>query len=794
MRLLMGLAYVSAQITKFDQQLKFIQDDFWISPAISSDFYKEEIQPIEEAQTHSTAMMGGAMVGVETTTYNMIKGLWLDRHQMKDVINVLAGHREYLLDRYHLLGVELEGKPLYKYIYEAMQSQGFPAADLVQSAVDAHLPQGTEPMQLPVSFEKSVDEAMTRMADPARKNGILSDIYRVSNDKVDQALIESLKANTDRLADLASKIDYDGDRSSPLLQLAKYDDLWEATISKYGYLMGIVDMTTARSEIASYWDRRETTNRHLRYAAYGVGIGIGIAAIVFSGGAAAEVGGAAVEGGEATATAMSALGIPLRSWLIGAGMVADAGLSTALYVDSAEAAKVAKGLYLGTVHEGSNSDMNARIEMKDSDFHLMIGSLLVLGLSSVNLVRLAVARALVVREGVTMVEVTEADLSCLRKAVAEIAERAENLAPMGRALLATVENMLGMAVGEAKFAKIQELGKAVEALAAELKVSPTSIYSRLESAPGLGRIVKGWRARQLTSRIMIASNTLKQLIGDTKAIVPGTFNGTMVGQQVNNFVISVVAEAASRGNKMLHEEKSEFIGDMIRGTLITAVLTMTGASSDVAGAAEELSAAGNPQLKVIGGFTGGPWAKMFKEAKEVGKAGFANASVGMIINAVSDGTSQAIQYVKAGDTPGAPSAEDRIWRVARGTAWNGLSLGISSTLRYRYFCRWAEKYIAGKVMAGAGRTILIQSAFSVNNFFGSWSYVTAGQHLGFLDSSGKQVPEIENGVENADIDTIQIGNLTGGYFKVTGDAVAENYMFDFLSGGPAQAGPEPVLQ
>lgn len=148
-RLILGLAYVSAQLTQFDQQLKFIQDDYWLDQGVSQQFFHEEIEPIEQAQ----ATGGSGMVGVDSATFNTAKGLWLTHHRMKDVINVLAGHREYLLDRYHLLGVEVDGKPLYKQIYQAMQGSGFPAADLVQPAVEQRLAPGEEPIPLPSSLK-----------------------------------------------------------------------------------------------------------------------------------------------------------------------------------------------------------------------------------------------------------------------------------------------------------------------------------------------------------------------------------------------------------------------------------------------------------------------------------------------------------------------------------------------------------------------------------------------------------------------------------------------------------------
>ena len=213
----MGLAYVSAELTQFDQQIKFLTTDFWNAPEINKEFYNTEIEPIESAQNRIMGL-GGNTGAAFSQTYDLQKKNWLTQHGVLNVLNVLAGHREYLLDRYHLLGIEVDGVPLYQLIYQAMQSAGFPSAKMVQAPVALHLPAGNDPIPMPATFEQAVDHAFSQLVNAATQARELSTLERAVNGKIDQALIQSLQANTERLTELSSEIDYSGSRKSPLLR------------------------------------------------------------------------------------------------------------------------------------------------------------------------------------------------------------------------------------------------------------------------------------------------------------------------------------------------------------------------------------------------------------------------------------------------------------------------------------------------------------------------------------------------------------------------------------------------
>lgn len=773
-RLLMGLAFVSAQLVKYDQQLKFLERDFWEEPSIRNQFDREVLVPLRKSLKKMTGGKGNFMIGFDHYA-DLAKRSWLTGHEMDSVFAVLAGHREYLMDRYHLLGISVEGRPLYQRIYAEMEKLGFPSAQMVQPVVEKKLPSGSDPIPMPEAFEKALDAALGDISETSASLRFLSKLSEVGNAKVDNALLQSLRANTDRLADLAAQLHYDGSRSSPLLALARYEDLWDATISKFAYLEGVVDLQGAKKELREHWDRRDKTNRRIRYATFALAIGIGIAALAMTGGTAAAAASSAVEGGEA---AIALLGIPLRSWIVGSGMIAEVGLSYSVYVDTKEKAKVAEGLYLSTKESASRADMINAIEMKESDFRFLVGSLVCMGFSSIQILKLAAVRNITMRAGQVFVKITNKEIAALKKGLGRIAIRAEVLAPLGRAMLAIARGTLGITVSQSR---AMTLGDAIASVARQMKLSTAVVAARLEAAPGIGRLIKGWKVRQLSSQIIIEEELVKLAAGLVDS-VPGSFAQRMITNQLRNAAISVVAERLARGEEMLGEQKAEFIGDMIRGSLITAVLTFNGQALRP-GAEEAIY--GTSRLNVK---TEGFWAS---GAGQFTRNATSNAAWGMIINGSSSSAQELIQFARD-DSKDAPSFSDRFWKVAKGTAWSGLTLGLSSTTRYTIFQNWVEPYIANSIKFRPLAKIVIQAAWTGNDLFGSWSYVHFGQKWKFLDGGDNEVDEYSP-ESSWNVRKLLVEETVPAYFKTDTDAVGAEYLFDFLREGEA-AGPAPLIQ
>ena len=234
-------------------------------------------------------------------------------------------------------------------------------------------------------------------------------------------------------------------------------------------------------------------------------------------------------------------------------MITDTGLSTSIYVTTKDAAKVAKGLYLGTTRSDGYADMEGTIEMKESDFHLMLGSLICLGLGTTQLVRLASVRSVFTRAGQSFVRLTSDEVGTLRQAVNQLSERAEVLAPMGRALIATVRGLLNMTVGEDSVMAVED---AIGQLSRQMRLAPAVIRARLESNAVVGPLIKGARLRNEISRIMGRPS----------------FFRTAVEQEIISASVSVVTESAARGKHAYSDELPDVINDMLEGAVITFAL------------------------------------------------------------------------------------------------------------------------------------------------------------------------------------------------------------------------------
>lgn len=759
-RLLLGLAYISAQITKFDRQIKFIEEDFWNNPTITVEFYDQELE-----KRYRQAKLDPDLNALE----HSVKEQWLSRHGMTDILATLAGHREYLLDRYHLLASEVDGAPLYQQIYKAMQKVGFPAADQAQPLPSPHLPSGTDPIQMPSSFEQALNSALNNLSSSGQ-NQILSELNAAVNAKIDKALITSLEANTDRLNALTQIMDYDGSRSSPLLELARYPDLWAAATQKYQYLSGIIHLKGARDEIDRFLTRKDTQTKQIRYATYGAGIGLGVASMILSAGTTAT----AASGAQAAA---ALLGIPLRTWLVGSagilGSGAFAAQSTYDYVASEEAAKMSKGLFLGTAAIGTHQGMKDALLMAEGDFRTMIGGLIILGAETKVLTLLSKGRALVQSGGKTLVRLSSEELSGLRSSIAALAERSEKIAPMGRALITVLKSLLGMVAGTDRIVGLEE---AITSVAAQMRLAPAVVQARLEENLLIGPLLKSWSARQLSSKILIERELVEAAAMGRPAKDLPTFAKTMFNQQMNNLVTSVVSEYKARGDRF-SDEIGDFGIDLAQGAVVTAALVWFG--SPTLPEAEQ-AVFGGAKIRTQGSFWNSGLGDFLKR-------GSRNFLVGMSVNGSSSLIQEGVKLVKnEPSNDHSPGASARAQHALANTLYGGLFTGVWGTSRYKVFSA-VENLLAGIVKNQSTAQILIQSAWTGNNLIGGWSYVTFGKALGVFHSDGSVDaldPNAPEGSHELDpsITGIEIQELGGGFIKVDGDESAAGHLFDFLRG------------
>jgi hypothetical protein len=724
-KLVRGLVYVSALLAKYDQQVKFVEKDFWADRRIDSQFYEEEL----EDWVRSVAMAGGQPD--ISTMYDFARKRWMADHKMGEVIAVLAGQREFLLDRYHLLGIEVAGKPLYHHVYRAMEAKGFPAASTVQAPVRPRLPSGTEPIPVPTGFDESVDRELNRLADGAAGEARLRELVDSVNDRIDQALLASLSANTARMAELTREVDYSGDRSSPLLELARLPELWDAAMDKYGYLGGIIDFAVARRDLDAYFERVDRTKRRMRYAAYGVGIGLGVVALVASGG-----------------TAGAFLGVGAKVWLAGSGLVMAAQASYD-YMDSRAAAEVARGMYLGTVHQGTYARMRDAVMVAEQDFKIMVACLVTLGLELPILTMIARARTVVVAGGRTFVALTKSELATLRTAVEMVTKRARFLAPLGRALVMMGRGLVGLTSGVEGLVALEQ---AIPVVAARLRMAPALVRAKLEANPMIGYLIRGYRDR------VMANPTFLQM---------------MVREQAMNAVATLLAEISARGDRF-RDELGQVALDFTTGAFITGALVWVAVKP-----AARLSVNGvrRPQTVFDPGFSGRERLNLFLEN---GKTNFL----------VSFTTTAAVrggrEIYDAATTEGGPGAAERAERTLMNALFGGTFTALSSNARIQAVM-WSQRLINRHVAEGATRKIILSGLSFGNNWFGGWHYVKLAKWAGVEFENGHAEPVSEasqSGVmSNAPIAGPQLQDLGGAFLRLDGDDDSAAYMFDFLRDG-----------
>jgi hypothetical protein len=518
----------------------------------------------------------------------------------------------------------------------------------------------------------------------------------------------------------------------------------------------------------AHWEKRDKINRRLRYATYAVAIGVGIGAMALTGGTAGS--------------GLSLMSVPLRTWLVGGGMIAETGMTARLYADSRDTARVAQDLYLATKSSASRADMVDAIEMKEGDFRLLVGSLVGLGISSVPLLKVATNRIVTSRGGQAFVKITREEITELRVAVRKVAGRAEALTPLGRALLAVARRGLGLALTEKRMVR---LGDAIASTARKLKLAPSIVAQRVEDAPWIGRLIKGWKARELSSQIIIEEALVKKAAG-LPAVAPSSFTYRMVTNQLREATITTVAQYLADGDEIFGDKKGELIENIVRSSMISTVLTFTGQkvlpqSKTLNAKAQRANIALDNTLPAP--IPIGPVASFARDAAK-------NAAWGLVINGTIGGVKQSYQHL-ASDDPHGPTLSERFETLGRSAGWSALTLGLSSTTRYRIFQHWVEPFIAGQVQNKPLAKILIQSAWTANDLFGGWSYVLAGRAVGALDHDGKEIDETSP-EDSWSVQKLRVADLQPAYLKIAPEEEAgAEYLFDFLREG-ADAGPVPV--
>lgn len=729
-RLAAGLLYVASLLSRYDQHLKFYQEDFW-QGEVWKDFYYGHVVPLLATDIDSPFVL--------QQTIESEKRAWLKEHKMDEAIAVLAGHREYLLDRYHILAIPVEGKPLYAHLYEALRKDsGFPDAKMKQSPVEPRLPSGTDPIPLPDGFDKKFDAALESLAKDSTERGgkVMKSLLAGIHPKVDLALLESLKANTNRLVALTSEIHFKRTEASALLDIALYPEVWEGAKSKYGYLDGVIAFDQAKKKLEDFFKKREKNRKVRRYVGYGLGIGLGVVAIVASAG-----------------TAGTFLGIGARAYLVGSGLVT-AAQATTDYVDSKKTAEIERNLFFGTARVGSHAAMKQAILIAAQDYRAMIASFLMLGVDLGAVGAIAKTRSLVMSGGRAFVQLSKTELKLLQTQVTKIATRAEALAPLGRAMLSTARHILGMTRATQV---LRPLGEAAEIVAMQMKMTKAAVIEKLQKNAYIGRIVQDY--------------------GDIVQMEP-KFMRMMLREQAVSFTIGMTSEVMARGSKF-KDELGYVAFDILTGAGMTASMVFIVGRNAMRAEKLGLNGIRRPKTVFDKGFTMKDRGKQFADSFK------SNFLVGVTWNAGGQVIMEAFQ-------DNDESLGDRAGDVLKMGAFGGVFMGISSNLRYQ-FMGHVSNLIGKSSINKTGGAIAITGLSAANQLFGGWHWVKLAKHWGIQGDDGKVVPMNESTPENQLANgNLVINETESALLKLEGDDDAVGYIYDFLREGD-DAGPAPIL-
>jgi len=734
LQMVRGLIYISAQLSKIDQALKYFQKDFWDNSKIADEFY---LQQVEKLKKESLEQGKEAPLLILT---DHLKQEWMDEHGMTDTLAALAGQREYLLDRYHLLAIEVDKVPLYQHIYDALEKVSFPDNAMVQKVTVEHLPPGIEPIPFATEFESQVDQQLERMGQADGAQMVEESAYFVDS-KIDKALLISLKNNTEKLEELTRDTDFTG-AGSPMADLAQYDDLWDVAQKRYGYLAGMINFKEARESSKKYIKAVEDSKAKLRYTAYGVGIGLGIVGTIATMGTGAEV---------------VALGLTAKQILFGASLVttAQAGFD---YVDSKKSATLARGLYLGSAKNGSYKLTKETQIVSEESYQYLIVNLVMLGCQLPLVSALSKGRAILTNGKNTFVALHEPEIQMIREAIAKVAPRAQALAPLGKALLATARNLLGQ---QAMFNEMVTLNQAVIRVAAQLKTTPAKIYEVLKKTPIVNKLITGWEERVMVTPDFLAS---------------------MIREQGASFTVGMVAEYMARGDNLPNELNWVAL-DTFTSAVLTAGLVWWDAKTP---ASIKLNL---PRHMFDKGLSPLQRATIF------GKRFRNNFIMGWGVHLPTDLAINAYQHAK---NPDEKSLGDRLEYIGKSGLLSSILLGVSSNIRFQGMSKLEDVLLARMKNDPNKAKIILYSSSLANNLFGNYTYIMAAKATGVQSSAPmlEATDEAEDLYERElakDPDAQKYGfkPVSGAFIKLEQENDAAAYLLDFLRRGE-EALPNPA--
>lgn len=534
-RLAAGIIYLSANLARLDRHLKFIDEDYWRNPEIRRQFFRAERSCIEQ-NTFETE--GGG--STEESAYLTCRTEWMTRHGMDQVKQRILVLKALIAERHNILSVDLgSGEYLYQAVYSRLiAAAGFPDPATPVRPTVLRLPTGEgnrDPIPLSTTFEDEIESRLESLSEP-HDRGRLEALLRGNSEQVgiatliDRALEKMLLANEDSLERLCSAIEYRVEWTSPLVQLARYPELWEEAKSQFAYLGGLLDFDSAQAAFSNYFRTDHQERTQLRYATYAGVIGLTVAALFSLGstllgaGALSAAGGATASVGAATGTTAASsgfMGLSAGTWMTGIAL-ASTGIAGYGAYRSHEDSRLSNHLFLGSRRSGSSVIAARDRVMSREDYQLFISSAthLFFRVPWIEAV-VAVARPVgngIVNGAVALAE-TERGIQVAQWMAAQgtrinrLSRVFPGLSTFVRALGRSLETPLGLAAGTT-----QTLEQAIQSLSLSTGLARTAIVNRLSRIPLLasifGRTESGVRLTELADRVFVQSGYLRYLINE----------------------------------------------------------------------------------------------------------------------------------------------------------------------------------------------------------------------------------------------------------------------------------------
>ncbi|HUP58509.1 MAG TPA: hypothetical protein VM598_13715 [Bdellovibrionota bacterium] len=516
-RLLRNLVIQSAEIRKYDLDLRYYEEDFWKDPSVDRMF-------MSWVNSQGYRVTGNGCRTLSDYDYDgrmsrePCKQAWIKQHGVDKTIARLAVVREFQ-NQYPILSVQVDGKPLYIRLYEEFERAGIlPSTATPQRSSVEKLPEGAAELPVPQHFRQALSQSLPNFTDDSeflklltRSHMDLKPVFDRVNLFLERGLLSILEANTELLRDLTQEreIEYLGRDSGSLVYLALNDAIWDEAKTQYGWLaLKGVDFDRARDGVIARIDYAQAQRDKRKFVLIGMAATFAAIAIIGSDGAVLPFLGAAAKGATVNG------GFSWGRFILGLSLWPAAGAAYLRYVDSSEMARMHKLLFFSTsawkdeqgrsVTMGSYSEMFDAKKEADRDFRNLLISAILIGLDFPLIDSLVRISGTVAKTGKAASEVlAPAEVARVQTGLRIITPRIRVFGRLGARLRAQVQ--AGLATGRELRQEFMTVAQAVKRVWPEFKVNPSikwgeeEAWQLLQQYPVLGPMFASARSAANTT-------------------------------------------------------------------------------------------------------------------------------------------------------------------------------------------------------------------------------------------------------------------------------------------------------